>query len=120
MSKPQVKIKRIYDPPAEEDGQRVLVDRLWPRGVKRAEARLDAWLRAVAPSDELRRWYGHAVDRWEEFAARYRAELADAEHQEALAQLRQMAERGPLTLLFAAKDGAHSEAEVLRHVLESS
>jgi uncharacterized protein YeaO (DUF488 family) len=88
--------------------------------VKRADARLGAWLREVAPSDDLRRWYGHDVARWEEFAARYRAELADAAHQEALAQLRQMTERGPLTLLFAAKDVAHSQAEVLRQVLESS
>jgi uncharacterized protein YeaO (DUF488 family) len=118
MGELRVNIKRIYDPPAQDDGQRVLVDRLWPRGVRRAEARLDGWLREVAPSDELRRWYGHDLARWEAFAARYRAELADAAHQEALARLRELAQRGPLTLLFAAKDGEHSEAQVLRQVLE--
>jgi uncharacterized protein YeaO (DUF488 family) len=117
MSKHQVKIKRVYDPPAEEDGQRVLVDRLWPRGLKRAEARVDVWLREVAPSDALRRWYGHEVARWEAFAARYRAELADEAHRQALAQLREMAGRGPLTLLFAAQDAAHSNAELLRQML---
>ena len=118
MQKQQIKLKRVYDPPAEDDGQRVLVDRLWPRGLKREEARLDAWLREVAPSDALRRWYGHDVALWEEFAARYRAELADAAHQEALAKLREIAARGPLTLLFAAKDGAHANVTVLKGVLE--
>lgn len=118
MGKLQVNIKRVYDPPAAEDGQRVLVDRLWPRGLSRDEAQLDAWLREVAPGDELRRWYGHDPARWEEFAARYRAELTDAAHQSALAQLREMARQGPLTLLYAAKDGEHSNAAVLRQVLE--
>ncbi len=116
-SQRQVKIKRVYAPPADDDGQRVLVDRLWPRGLKREEARLDAWLREVAPSDELRRWFGHDPARWEEFQARYRQELADDSHQAALEKLREMARRGPLTLVFAARDAEHCNAQVLRAVL---
>jgi uncharacterized protein YeaO (DUF488 family) len=114
-----MKIKRIYDPPAAEDGQRVLIDRLWPRGLKREEARLDAWLRDVAPSDDLRRWFGHDLARWDEFQARYRRELEDEAHRAALAELRERARQGPLTLLFAAKDAEHNNAVVLREVLES-
>ena len=115
----QVKVKRVYDPPAAEDGQRVLIDRLWPRGVKREEAHLDAWLRDVAPSDELRRWFGHDPARWEEFQALYRHELEDGAHRAALAQLRERARQGTLTLLFATKDTEHNSALVLRDVLES-
>ncbi len=119
MSKLQIRLKRAYDPPAEEDGQRVLVERLWPRGLKREEARLDDWLRDVAPSDALRRWFGHDPARWEEFQWRYRRELEDAEHQAALAKLRERAKQGTLTLIFAAKDTEHNSAQVLREVLES-
>jgi uncharacterized protein YeaO (DUF488 family) len=119
MSKPQVRIKRVYDPPDEADGQRVLVDRLWPRGLKREDARLDEWLREIAPSDELRRWFGHDPARWEEFQARYRQELEDVAHQAALERLRERAARGPLTLLYAAKDAEHNNARVLREVLAS-
>jgi len=114
-----MKIKRVYDPPATDDGQRVLVDRLWPRGLKREEARVDEWLREVAPSDDLRRWFGHDPARWEEFQARYRQELADDSHKDALEKLREMARRGPLTLVFAAKDAEHCNAQVLRAVLEA-
>ncbi|HEY7347272.1 MAG TPA: DUF488 domain-containing protein [Ktedonobacterales bacterium] len=114
----QVKIKRVYDPPAVEDGQRVLIDRLWPRGLKREDARLDEWLRDIAPSDDLRRWFGHDPARWEAFQARYRRELADAERQAALEKLRERVRRGPLTLLFAAKDAEHCNAQVLRSLLE--
>jgi uncharacterized protein YeaO (DUF488 family) len=117
-SKTQVKLKRVYDPPAPDDGQRVLVERLWPRGLKREDARLDEWLREIAPSDGLRRWFGHDPARWEEFQARYRQELADADHQAALAKLRERARRGPLTLLFAARDAEHCNAQVLRALLE--
>ena len=114
-----MKIKRVYDPPAAEDGQRVLIDRLWPRGMKREEARLDDWLRDAAPSDALRRWFGHDPARWEEFQARYRRELEDEAHQAALAQLRERAKQGTLTLLFAAKDTEHNSALVIREALES-
>lgn len=115
----QIKIKRIYDPLAAEDGQRVLIDRLWPCGVKRKEARLDDWLRDVAPSDALRCWFGHDPARWEECQARYRRELADGAHQAALAQLRQRARQGPLILLFATKDTEHNSALVIREALEA-
>lgn len=119
VSTHQIKIKRVYDPPAAEDGQRVLIDRLWPRGVKREEARLDDWLRDVAPSDALRRWFGHDPARWDEFQARYRRELEDEAHQKALAQLRERARQGPLTLLFATKDTEHNSALVIREALEA-
>ncbi len=115
----QVKIKRAYDPPTPDDGQRVLIDRLWPRGLKREDARLDEWLRDIAPSDDLRRWFGHDPARWEEFQTRYRHELADADHQAALERLRELARQGPLTLVFAAKDAEHCNAQVLRAVLEA-
>jgi uncharacterized protein YeaO (DUF488 family) len=117
-SKLQIKTKRVYEEPAPDDGQRVLIDRLWPRGLKREDARLDEWLREIAPSDELRRWFGHDPERWEAFQARYRRELEDAARQAALAKLRERAKRGPLTLLFAAKDAEHCNAEVVREVLE--
>ena len=118
-SKMQVRLKRVYETPEPEDGQRVLIDRLWPRGLKREDAHLDEWLRDIAPSDELRRWFGHDPARWEEFQARYRRELEDPEHQAALEKLRERAQRGPLTLLFAAKDTEHCNAQVLRAVLEA-
>lgn len=114
-----VKIKRVYDPPAAADGQRVLIDRLWPRGMTREEAHLDAWLRDVAPSNDLRHWFGHDPARWDEFQARYRRELGDAPHREALAQLRERAQHGTLTLLFATKDTEHNSALVIREALES-
>lgn len=112
-----ITIKRIYDPPEPGDGQRVLVDRLWPRGLSRERAGLEAWLRELAPSDELRRWYGHAPERWEEFARRYQAELRQPERQAALADLTERARRGRLTLLCAARDVEHSNAAVLLDVL---
>ena len=118
-SKMRVKLKRVYEAPEPEDGQRVLIDRLWPRGLKREDARLDEWLREIAPSDELRRWFGHDPARWEEFQARYRRELEDAEHGAALEKLRERSRRGPLTLLFAAKDAEHCNAQVLLALLQS-
>jgi uncharacterized protein YeaO (DUF488 family) len=114
----QVQIKRVYEAPAPEDGQRVLIDRLWPRGLKREDAQLDEWLRDIAPSEELRRWFGHDPTRWEAFQARYLRELEDAEHQMALEKLRERVRRGPLTLLFAAKDVEHCNAQVLLALLK--
>jgi uncharacterized protein YeaO (DUF488 family) len=105
-----ISIKRAYEPPAASDGRRVLVDRLWPRGVSKAEAKLDAWMREVAPSDALRRWFGHEPERWAEFRRRYREELAA---NPAVETLRKLAAEGPLTLVYGAKDEAHNDAVVL-------
>ena len=108
-------LKRVYAPPAASDGARVLVDRLWPRGVSKARAALDCWNKAVAPSTELRQWFGHQPARWQEFRDRYRAELKH--NAEAVETLHALARQGPVTLLFAARDEAHNEAVVLREVL---
>jgi len=105
-----VLVKRIYEPAEAGDGVRVLVDRLWPRGVSKAEAAIDLWLKEAAPSSELRRWFDHRVDRWPEFQRRYRTELA---HNPSVAQLRGLAGQSDLTLLYAAKDKAHNHALVL-------
>lgn len=110
-------IKRIYEPPAAADGYRVLIDRLWPRGLSKADARLDQWCRELAPSAELRRWFGHDPARWPEFRQRYTAEL-DA-RPAALAALAERARAGPVTLLYAARDGRHCNAVVLRERLET-
>ena len=111
----EVRLKRAYEPAAPSDGVRVLVDRLWPRGVSKAKAAIDHWLRELAPSHELRRWFGHDVDRWDEFRRRYRAELE--QHSEALEQLRQLAREGRITLVFGARDETHNDAVVLRDIL---
>jgi uncharacterized protein YeaO (DUF488 family) len=109
-----VKIKRIYEPPAPDDGQRVLVDRLWPRGVSRADAHVDVWLKDVAPSEALRRWFGHKIDRWADFQERYVAELKT---NPAFDELRRLT-RTPTTLLYGAKDLAHNQAQVLARCLD--
>lgn len=114
MSDLNISVKRVYEEPAKSDGYRVLVDRLWPRGIKKEDARLDAWLKEVAPSNELRKWYGHREDRWEEFSKRYREELSHKDKQEALDDLASRARTGSVTLLCGAKDPDHSNAEVLR------
>jgi uncharacterized protein YeaO (DUF488 family) len=110
------RIKRIYEPVAKTDGYRILVERLWPRGMTKAEAALHDWLKDVAPSPDLRRWYGHDLARWEEFTERYRAELAGK--RDLLDQLRALRGRGPVTLVFAAKDEQRCSAAVLKDVLE--
>ena len=115
-----VRVRRAYDQPEPNDGQRVLVDRLWPRGLSKERAHLDEWCKAVAPSAELREWYGHDPDRFAEFARRFRNELHDPERAAALAQLRDRAADGPLTLLTAAKRSDISEATVLAALLDSS
>ncbi len=111
-----VRIKRVYDPPVPEDGRRVLVDRLWPRGVARDEARIDEWLKEIAPSDALRKWFGHDPARWEEFRKRYRQELES--HGEILNRLRAETRKGTVTLLFAAKDVEHNNAVVLKELFD--
>jgi uncharacterized protein YeaO (DUF488 family) len=112
-----VQVRRVYDPPDPDDGQRVLVDRLWPRGLSKERARLDDWCKEIAPSNELRKWYGHDPDRYAEFARRYRAELGDPERAAALAHLRELAGNGRLTLLTATKRSDISEATVLAGLL---
>ena len=111
----RVRLKRVYEPAATDDGTRVLVERLWPRGVRKADAAVDRWDRDIAPSPELRKWYGHDIARWEEFRARYLAELRY--RGPALEDLRALARAGRLTLVFAARDPDHSSATVLRDVL---
>jgi uncharacterized protein YeaO (DUF488 family) len=106
-----IQIKRIYEPPARSYGTRILVDRLWPRGVAREEARINAWIKDVAPSDALRRWYSHDPGKWPEFRARYIAEL---KHNPAVVELQDAAAKSKtLTLLFAAKDNLRNNATVL-------
>jgi uncharacterized protein YeaO (DUF488 family) len=111
-----IRLKRVYDSPSPEDGVRVLVERLWPRGLTREAASIDLWLKAVAPSAELRKWYGHDTDRWEEFQRRYRAELEG--QPEAIDELLALARRGPVTLVFAKKDVERSSAMALKRYLE--
>ncbi len=113
----EIKLKRIYEAAEKSDGTRVLVDRLWPRGVSKVEAQLDLWLKDVAPSSELRKWFGHDPDRWAEFQRRYRRELS--KNHEAVEQLAALAHKGRLTLLYGAKDETHNEAVVLKEFMEN-
>lgn len=115
-----IQAKRIYEPPAPEDGYRVLVDRLWPRGLSKERAAVDEWMRQVAPSAELRSWFAHSPARWAEFKRRYRAELMEPSAREAVARLRALAAAGAVTLLYAARDETHNDAVALRAYLESS
>ena len=117
MSQRHVSLKRAYEPPEPGDGYRVLIDRLWPRGVRKETLALDAWLKDLAPSDELRRWFGHDPERWEEFRTRYRAELHDAGKRILLSELAAHAKSGPVTLVYGAKDEEHNNAVVLREIL---
>jgi uncharacterized protein YeaO (DUF488 family) len=110
-----IKLKRAYEPPSAEDGTRVLVDRLWPRGIKKAMAAIDLWTKDAAPSTELRQWFGHEAGRWQEFRRRYADELrAKPDRLEAL---RALARKGPITLIFGAHDELHNDAVVLREIL---
>ena len=112
---PPLRFKRVYEPPAPDDGRRVLVDRLWPRGLTKADAHVDVWLKEVAPSPNLRRWFGHQPERWPQFRERYLAELAA---NPALERLRELIAEGPVTLLFAARDTDRNDAVVLAELLE--
>lgn len=107
-----VKLKRAYDPPAISDGKRILIDRLWPRGIKKTDAAIDEWLKDVAPSTELRKWFGHDPDRWPDFRRRYLKELHG--HPAQFDRLRALAREGTVTLVFSAHDEAHNNAVVLR------
>ncbi len=117
VKKRQVRVRRVYDPPEPDDGTRVLVDRIWPRGMTKAKAGLDEWCKQVGPSTELRKWYGHEPARFEEFVRRYHAELKEPERSEALAHLRELAKDKTLTLLTATRQPEISEAEVLAEML---
>lgn len=116
MGVPNIRIKRAYDPPDAEDGARVLVDRLWPRGLRKQDAALTLWLKEIAPTPELRKWFGHDPARWAEFSRRYRAELAH--NDAAVSRLVDLWQQGPLTLLYAAHDTAHNQAVVLLAFLQ--
>lgn len=113
-----IQIKRAYEPAAKNDGTRVLVDRIWPRGVSKEKLAADQWLKAVAPTTELRKWFAHDEQKWPEFEIRYTAELADGEQAQALQQLRDYAGKGRLTLLYSARDERHNQAVVLKNLLE--
>lgn len=116
----RVTVARIYDPPAAHGGARVLVDRIWPRGLRKSDAQLDEWCKTIAPSTELRKWYSHDPDRYEEFAHRYQEELKEPEHAEALKRLREMARHRGLTLLTASKAVDISQASVLATLLRKA
>ena len=114
-AKVDIHLKRAYSPASPEDGTRVLVDRLWPRGVRKADAAIDQWMKEMAPSTELRQWFAHDPSRWDEFQQRYRAELA--RNTDLVNELRTIAQKGRLTLIYAARDEVHNDAVVLRDVL---
>ncbi len=110
-----VKLKRAYEPPAPADGTRILIDRLWPRGVRKTDAAIDEWMKEIAPSTTLRKWFEHDASRWDEFQRRYRSEIR--QHPEQLNRLRTLAQHGRITFVFSAHDEAHNDAVVLKNVL---
>lgn len=110
-----IKLKRAYEPRSAKDGTRVLVDRLWPRGVAKKDAALDQWMKEIAPSTDLRKWFGHDPARWNEFCRRYREELHG--NADLLGQLRALARKHPVTLIYSAHDETHNDSIVLRDVL---
>jgi len=110
-----LKIKRVYDPPERRDGERILVDRLWPRGLSKRTAAIDVWMKDLGPSHELRKWFGHDPGRWSEFRRRYLAELRTK--RDALAATARKASRGTVTLLFGARDPEHNQAVVLKETI---
>lgn len=115
MAQTKLHIKRVYDEPAKDDGKRILVDRLWPRGLTKEKAGVDLWLKEIAPSNELRKWFGHDPKKWPEFKRRYAGELKT--HDQQIALLRQEAKEGAVTLLYGARDEEHNEAAVLLEML---
>ena len=117
MTTYHVRVRRVYEAASSADGTRVLVDRLWPRGLSRKKAALDEWCKAIAPSTSLRQWYGHVPERFEEFSVRYRAEMKEPARAEAFQHLRELAQKGPITLLTATRTPEISEARVLAGLL---
>jgi uncharacterized protein YeaO (DUF488 family) len=116
MAKVEVRIKRVYSEPEEKDGERILVDRLWPRGLTKEKAKVDLWLKEIAPSNELRKWFSHDPKKWPEFKRKYLEELKTLNEPTAL--LRQEASQGTITLLYGARDEEHNEAVVLLELLQ--
>jgi uncharacterized protein YeaO (DUF488 family) len=116
---PDIRVRRVYEAPSPDDGARVLVDRIWPRGLRKDAARLDSWDKDVAPSTELRKWYGHDPVKFGEFRQRYLVELSGREQRAALGRLRTLASAGRLTLLTATRDVEHSQAAVLAQLLQA-
>jgi len=114
-----IRIRRIYETPDGSDGVRILVDRLWPRGVSKAAARVDEWRKDLAPSNVLRKWFGHDPSKWEEFQARYRKELESAGKEEELRIIGEKARKGTITLVYAARDEARNNAVVIRKLIET-
>jgi uncharacterized protein YeaO (DUF488 family) len=114
----ELKIKRVYEKPDKNDGRRILVDRLWPRGLTKEKAKVDLWLKDIAPSTELRKWFGHDPKKWRGFRRRYESELK--RHAEQVALIKSKARQGAVTLLYAARDQEHNEAVVLKELLERS
>lgn len=112
-----LKIKRIYDEPSRDDGKRILIDRLWPRGLKKEDVKIDEWLKEVAPSNELRKWFNHDPDKWEEFKKRFHAELK--ERQDMVAEIIRAARKGRVTLLFGSKEERFNNAVALREYVAS-
>ena len=112
----KIQLKRAYQPPAEADGRRILVDRLWPRGISKQEAHIDFWRKSLAPSDDLRKWFGHRPEKWREFKQRYFEELDRMPAE--VGELLNEARRGTVTLVFAARDETHNNAVALREYLE--
>jgi uncharacterized protein YeaO (DUF488 family) len=115
VSARNIKLKRAYEQPLPDDGTRILIDRLWPRGLRKESAAVSHWFKEIAPSTELRKWFGHDPARWDEFRQRYMTELQH--HAEKLDQIRELARHGPVTLVYAARDQLHNDAIVLRDVL---
>ena len=115
MAHTELQIKRVYAEPSQEDGKRILVDRLWPRGLTKEKAKVDLWLKGVAPSTELRKWFAHDPGKWAEFQSRYREELKRNEEQ--VSFLRREAAKGTVTLVYGAKDRQHNEAVILQRLL---
>ena len=115
VSAGNVKLKRAYQPPAADDGTRILIDRLWPRGVTKERAAIDQWMKDISPSTELRKWFGHDPARWDEFCRRYAKEVH--QHAELLDQLRSRAREGPITLVYSARDEKHNDAVELRELI---
>lgn len=115
ISARRIKLKRAYEPATADDGARILVDRLWPRGLSKSEAAIDLWVKDIAPSTALRKWFGHDPARWPEFRRRYAAEAR--RHPDRLVELRALARKRPITLVFSARDERHNDAVVLRGVL---
>jgi len=111
-----IKLKRAYEPPSKEDGERILVERLWPRGLTKEKAKIDLWMKDVSPSPELRKWFSHDPAKWEEFCRRYRSELDG--HTDLIKELRAKGRKGTLTFVYAAKDEEHNSALLLKEAVE--